>query len=125
MYFRNKFNKEFLFLCDRQEPKGGEIRMDSTVKDFWIFRKRNSMGQPQTVEVIPLLLFNKLESDNKGNVSENIPADVNMEDYMMVCQDISDTTITCSYDPYYQTEQSTDFICEFGIKNITGDLSGN
>jgi len=122
-YFRNKFDKEFLFLCNKQEPKGGSIRLDAPIKDFWVFRQRAGNTQPQTIQVIPLLLYNKIESDNKGDPQNGIQGDINVDDYMMICQNLSETTVTCSYDPYYQTEQSTDYICDFGVKNITGDLT--
>lgn len=115
-YFRNKFNKEFLYLCNKQEPKGGSVRLDDSDHLFWIFRRRDTHSQPKSVQVIPLLLFNKIRSSKD---------DYNLEDYMMLCDDNSDTIVTCSYDPYYVSQQADDNkVCDFGIKNITGDLSG-
>ncbi len=123
VYFRNKFNKEFLYLCNEQ-PKGGSVRLDDKDHVFWVFRRRNLIGLPsgksdycpKTVQVIPLLLFNKIRSSSNE--------DLNVEDYMMICDDKSDTTITCWYDPNYVSAQSEDKICDFGVKNITGDLNG-
>lgn len=115
-YFRNKFNREFLYLCNKQEPKGGSVRLDNKDHTFWVFRKRNTKYQPNTIHVIPLLLYNKIESTwNK---------DLNVEDYMMICDNRSDTTITCYYDDTVVSEQVEEQICDFGIKTITGDLSG-
>lgn len=115
-YFRNKFNKEFLFLCEKQEPKGGEIRLDDKNHTFWVFKKRNAPNQPKTIQVIPLLLYNKIESKNKK--------DINIEDYMMICQNKSDTIVKCEYDKNHRSEQSEDYICDFGITTVTGDLAG-
>ena len=116
-YFRNKFNKEFLFLCQRQEPKGGSVRLDDKDHTFWVFRKRYTGNQPKTIQVIPLLLFNKIKSTNKQ--------DINVEDYMMLCKNKSDTEVTCSYDPNYVAEDGEDYVCDFGITAVTGDLSGD
>jgi len=125
MYFRNKFDPDFLRLCNEQEPKGGKIRLDSEYHTFWLFRRRNlnfpdkkKKNRPNTVHVIPLLLFDTIESTN-------ILEDKNVEDYMMICADKSDTTITCEYKGRGTSQQSEEHICTFGVEEITGDLSSN
>ena len=115
MYFRNKFNNEFLYLCNKQEPKGGTVRLDN-VNEFWIVDDYGP-EQPSTLHVIPLLLYNKITSSNDD--------DKKVEDYLMICQNKSDTIVTCEYDPNYFSEQTSEkHICDFGITNLTGDLVG-
>ena len=116
MYFRNKFNEEFLYLCN-QQPKGGKLKLDDKNHIFWEVFQRKSYFRPGTLHVIPLLLFNTIKSSN--------PRDVNIEDFMMVCEDRGDTTIECLWDDNHVSEQALDFICDMGITNITGDLEKN
>ena len=116
MYFGNKFDSEFLHLANAQEPKGGTIRLDAKDRSFWVFRNRVAYGQPQTIHVIPLLLFNQIESTNKD--------DLNVENYMMICQKHNDTSITCYYDENVRAGMDKLFECDLGITTITGDLEG-
>lgn len=115
MYFRNKFNEEFLFLCEEQTPKGGSIRLDDKNASFFqIIKNKGNPSQPDNVRVIPLLLFNKLRTNNSN--------DKIVEDYMALCEDNNDTIVTCSYDPNYNGLNKSDYICNLGITTITGDL---
>ena len=115
MYFRNKFNKEFLYLCNNQEPKGGTVTLDDKDHIFWEFRRNGTKYQPKTVHVIPLLLYNTIESSN--------PNDENIENFMMICEDKSTTEIKCYYDKNAVGGPDKVFVCDT-IPNLTGDLTG-
>lgn len=115
VYFRNKFNEEFLFLCNEQTPKGGSVRLDSDHPSFFkIVKNKGNPNQPDNVRVIPLLLFNKIRTNNAE--------DKIVEDYMALCEDKNDTVVTCSYDKNYTRLDKSDYICNLGITTITGDL---
>lgn len=115
VYFRNKFDEEFLFLCNEQTPKGGSVRLDSDHPSFFnIVKNKGNPNQPDNVRVIPLLLFNKIRTNNAE--------DKIVEDYIALCEDKNDTVVTCSYDKNYTRLDKSDYICNLGITTITGDL---
>lgn len=106
-----------MYLCNKQEPKGGSVRLDSGDHTFWILRYRGTYNQPKTVHVIPLLLYNQLKSSNTN--------DFNVENYMMICERKSDTKITCYYDSNVRSGPDKDYVCDIMDSNtITGDLDG-
>lgn len=89
MYFQDKFNKEIQVLC-RHQPTGGS----TTLGDFdseAFFRispvNPNHWEKPYFVKVIPLIMFNKLESSN--------PDDVCYDDLCLVCKNVNGTKIRC------------------------------
>ncbi|RAP49427.1 MAG: hypothetical protein BZ138_07710 [Methanosphaera sp. rholeuAM270] len=116
MYFRNKFDDEFLFLCNQQEPKGGSIRLDNKDHAFWVFKKRDTRFQPDTVHVIPLLLHNKMTSTNFD--------DLNIENDLMICKNVGDTKITCTFEENLPSQMDEPFICQYDTIIKTGDLVG-
>lgn len=115
-YFRNKFDPEFLALCNKQE-KGNTIPVSlATNDDFWVFRRRNGKHQPNTIQVLPLVMCNRLYSSNKD--------DLNVENRMLICHNRSDTKVWCEWDDVETNEEGQRFICTLGIRTITGDLLG-
>lgn len=113
VYFRNKFNEEFLFLCNEQTPKGGTMRLDQNSLFFYTEYNKSNSNQPSFTKVIPLLLFNKIMTSNSN--------DHVIEDLMVLCENKNDTTVTCLYDENY-VKETDDYLCNFGITTATGDL---
>ncbi|RAP46457.1 MAG: hypothetical protein BZ136_07565 [Methanosphaera sp. rholeuAM74] len=113
MFFRNKFDDEFLFLADAQSPKGGSVNFNNRNYFFKFFENSGGSNQPDTVKVVPLLLFNRIHSSNVN--------DLNVEDYMMICESKSDTVVSCEYDEDYVSSHD-DYVCDFGIHTLTGDF---
>lgn len=109
MYFKNKFNPEFLTLSNMQTPRGGHEKIGDHSSIFFHIEKNKD---DPTVKVIPLLLFNRLNSSNSS--------DRNIEDYMMLCDDNADTEVTAIYDERY-TRKSDKFMCNLNV-NDTGDF---
>ena len=110
-YFRNKFDEEFLFLANEQ-PKGASTRLDSPDTDFFIIQNQSKVKtSPNTVRVIPLVLYNRIRSSN--------PKDKIIEDYMALCRPVSDTRITCDYDEDYERKVQEN---KYGIRTVTGDF---
>ena len=117
-YFRNKFDEEFLYLCNHQ-PKCEykKVRLDSVSHTFWMFKEFTHSRQAKTVHVIPLLLFNRIASTN--------PEDKNVDNYMMICKNISDTVVVCNWSDYERGGKSDSTQnCSYWIKEINGDLEG-
>ena len=90
--------------------------MDDKDHTFWIFRKKGTYGQPNTVHVIPLLLYNQIESSNLE--------DQNIENMMMICKNDGSTVIKCYYDSMVTSGPDKVYECKFGVEGITGDLDG-
>lgn len=90
MYFADKFNREIQILA-RHQPTGGETTLGTF--DSGAFYKQapanpNNLTTPPTfVKVIPLLMFNRLESDN--------PSDTSFENQCLICENKSSTKIRC------------------------------
>ncbi|WP_455644813.1 hypothetical protein [Methanosphaera sp.] len=99
MYFRNKFNEEFLELCNLIEPKGISRKISTHSSPFFEYKINPQTGR---VMCIPLVLYNKLISSNIN--------DTNLEDFVMLCEDTPDTIITAVYDEDYVRE-SEQFVC--------------
>lgn len=114
MYFRNKFNEEFLFLANNISPKGGSVRLDNNNPLYFIFEKAIFDEKGRYITVKPILLYNKIETNNSN--------DRNIEDWIVLCENRSDTIITCLWDNNYLTKQDTNYICDLNFVNINGDL---
>lgn len=108
MYFRNKFNEEFLYLCNNIHPKGATTRIGTCSNLFFEFRQN---PHTKTVKIIPLILYNKLKSSN--------PHDKNIEDYILLCENKSDTKISALYDEKY-TRPSEEYVCN--VAQPSGDF---
>lgn len=109
-YFRNKFNEEFLELCNDIEPKGMD---DTAISDYSnIFTEYRRRPDHPFIEVMPLVLYNILESSN--------PRDRNVEDYMMLCEDSASTVITASWDETHKARQEG-YVCDL-LDVVTGDF---
>jgi hypothetical protein len=108
MYFRNKFNEEFLQLCDLI-PKGASTKIGSYSSLFFEFRRNPHTNR---VLVLPLVLCNKLRSTNSH--------DINLQDYAMLCESKQDTTIYAEYDENYTQNSTEQYICD--IASTTGDF---
>ena len=108
MYFRNKFNEEFLQLCNLI-PKGASTRIGNYSSLFFEFRKNPHTNR---VLVIPIIMCNRIKSTNSH--------DVNLQDYAMLCEDKQDTTITAYYDEDYVQNTREQYICE--IASNSGDF---
>lgn len=115
-YFRNKFNPEFLFLCNHQD-KGASVQLNEQDPLFFIFEKQDTNTQSKQIKVIPLVLYNKIITTNQN--------DKIIEDYIVLCEAKSDTTISVIYDKNYISESRNDYSCNLGITTITGDLAGS
>lgn len=123
MYFRNKFDEDFLFLCNHQPKcKDEQITLSDVGHPFWIFRRFTNKRQAKTIHVIPLLLFNKIESSNDKDHGGN---DLNVDNYMMICENKGDTIITCNWvEEGKGGSKDSTRPCDGGIGVKTGDLSG-
>ena len=112
MYYRNKFDEEFLFLANEQ-PKGASIRLDQSSDFFQIIKQNNNTNKntPNTILVIPLILYNKIQSSN--------PEDKIIDDYIAICKPLSDTKITATYDEEYNRSIGEN---TYGTKLVTGDF---
>ena len=124
MYFRNKFNEEFLLLADNISPKGGSVRLDQNNPAFFEINFPAFDSVEKYVEVIPLLLYNRIKTsyseskiDNSLNVKDRI-----VEDWIALCANRKDNIITCWYDDKYISQQDTDYICNLNIVEVTGDI---
>ena len=90
MYFNDKFNKEIQVLA-RHQPCGGSTNLGKF--DSGAFYKiapvnpNNKKERPPYVKVIPLLMFNRLESSN--------PADKSFENLCLICENKPSTNIRC------------------------------
>lgn len=116
MYFGNKFDREFYFQCEHQ-PKGYDVPVKlNSYSHYWLFRRHSSKRQGNRVQAIPLVLFDTLYSSNRR--------DLNIEDKILLCEDNSDTTVRCEWTDKLLNEEEEDWICDMGVKTITGDLSG-
>ena len=118
MYFRNKFNEEFLYLADNISPKGGSIKLGSDEPLFFEVKYPAFDEAGRYITVIPLLLFNRIKSSTGVKTSN----DKNIEDWMMLCKNNKDTVVTCWYDEKYISPHDVDYICDLNIPEITGDL---
>lgn len=90
MYFADKFNKEIQILA-RHQPTGGETNLGNF--DSGAFYKiapvnpNNRYERPRFVKIIPLLMFNRLESDN--------PDDKSFENLCLICENNPSTNVRC------------------------------
>lgn len=127
MYFRNKFNEEFLLLADNISPKGGSVRLDQKNPLFFEIMRPAFDEAGRYITVIPLLLYNKITttySETKLD-NDNPNKDKVIEDWIVLCVNRKDDIITCEYDENYVSEQETDYICNLNFPEITGDLREN
>lgn len=96
MYFENKFNKEIQFLA-RLQPTGGETTLGQfDTEAFWkqsVVNPNNKRERPLLVKVIPLLMYNRVESDNDDDTSYHHKA--------LLCYNKPSTKIRC-----YTVEES-------------------
>lgn len=128
LYFGNKFDKEFYYLCVCQK-KGLEGSFKLLDSMWWEFRKHssdrfkykndkhNSKKQPTYIHALPLVLTNKLSSSNSD--------DKNIEDKMLLCKYDSSTRLRCEWvKKRLMANEDDGYICDFGITTITGDLVG-
>lgn len=124
MYFRNKFNEEFLLLANNIEPKGGSVRLDQKNPLFFEIRQPAFDEVGRYVEVIPLLLYNRIKTKYSETKLDNdiIDKDKIVEDWIALCVNRKDNIITCWYDDKYISEQGNDYICNVNIVEVTGDL---
>ena len=90
MYFEDKFNKEIQFLA-RIQPTGGETTLGQfDVEAFWkqsVVNPNNKKERPSLVKVIPLLMFNRVESDNDDDMS--------FHNKVLLCHNKPSTKIRC------------------------------
>ncbi|PAV08123.1 hypothetical protein [Methanosphaera cuniculi] len=130
-YFRNKFDDEFKVLCEFIEPKGGVIQLQGHNDYYAHFTKvnvRDEINRAKTpVKVIPLLLFNHLESSNKRKYVSDIDENGNLiyspEDQTIptegkfhnaiVCHDQAETEIYATFDPTIRETMERPFTCDF------------
>ena len=112
MYYRNKFDEEFLFLANEQ-PKGASIRLDQSSEFFQIIKQNNNTNKttPNSILVIPLILYNKIHSSN--------PNDKIIDDYLAICRPLADTQVTALYDEEYNRSIGEN---TYGTKLVTGDF---
>ncbi|WP_292474152.1 hypothetical protein [Methanosphaera sp.] len=108
MYFRNKFHDEFFYYCEHITPRGAETHIDECDNPFFEFKQNPHTNR---VLIIPLILFNKINS--------SFFEDEVLEDYAVLCKNTPDTLITCSYDENYKGQHEDDFVCE--ITKDSGD----
>ena len=87
MYFRNKFNEEFLLLANNIEPKGGSVRLDQKNPLFFEIRQPAFDEVGRYVEVIPLLLYNRIKTKYSETKLDNdiIDKDKIVEDWIALC----------------------------------------
>ena len=107
-FFRNKFDNEFLILCELITPKGMTGAIQNKKNSFIDFKKYDSTNH---VKVTPLVLYNKLESSNLN--------DCNVDDYCMICEDDPITRITATWEDG-RTRKAEDYVCN--ILTPTGDF---
>lgn len=90
MYFEDKFNTEIQFLA-RIQPTGGETTLGNFDHEaFWkqsVVNPNNRKERPPIVKVIPLLMFNRLESDNDDDTS--------FHHKTLICHNKPSTRIRC------------------------------
>lgn len=90
MYFEDKFNKEIQFLA-RLQPTGGETTLGQfDTEAFWkqsVVNPNNKKERPSIVKVIPLLMYNRVESDNDEDMS--------FHNKVLVCYNNPSTKIRC------------------------------
>lgn len=115
MYFRNKFDEEFLFLANDISPKGGSVRLDNPNPLYFIFEKPPYDEWGRRILVKPLLLYNKITTSNKN--------DKVVGDWVVYCANRSDTRILCSWVDNYRTEQQDPVTCDLGFININADIA--
>jgi hypothetical protein len=89
MYFADKFNKEIQILA-RHQATGGETNLGNF--DSGAFYKLapvnpNNPNKVPFVKVIPLLMFNRISSDN--------PNDTSFENLCIICENKPSTKIRC------------------------------
>ncbi|MCD8210998.1 MAG: hypothetical protein LUC37_05590, partial [Prevotella sp.] len=108
----NKFDVQFLTLANNISPKGMKATPLGVFDDIFTEYKRH----PKTpyIKVMPLVLYNILESSND--------ADRNVENYIMLCEKNSSIKVTAIWDENYR-RQHPDYICDL-IYNMTGDFKG-
>lgn len=99
MYFENKFNKEVQILIKEQQWGGnttlGEFDNEAFFKQATVDINKPRERPPFT-KVIPLLLCNRLESDNYD--------DICYDDKALICENDPSTVINC----WYEDETDTD-----------------
>ena len=124
MYFRNKFNEEFLLLADNISPKGGSVRLDQKNPLFFEIRKPAFDEAGRYITVIPLLLYNRIKTSySETKIDNDIQnKDKIIEDWIALCVNRKDDIITCWYDEKYISEQEHDYLCNLNIVEVTGDL---
>ena len=123
MYFRNKFDEEFLLLANNISPKGGSVRLSNPNPSFFEFIKP-PFDDDGYIMVIPLLLYNHITTTfsetTKSNDIKN--KDKIIEDWVALCENRSDCVITCSEIDQTESEQNTNKLCDMNITTITGDM---
>ena len=71
MYFRNKFDEEFLLLANNISPKGGEVRLDQENPLFFEIIRPPFDESERYVTVIPLLLYNHIYTTFSESTQDN------------------------------------------------------
>ena len=123
MYFRNKFDEEFLLLANNISPKGGSVRLDNPNPTFFIINKPAFDEEGTYVEVIPLLLYNHIwTSYSEKRINNDIyNKDKIIENYMALCVNRKDCIIYCDEREETSYDESN-YNCNLNINNATGDL---
>lgn len=104
MYFEDKFNKEIQWLA-RIQPTGGETTIGQfDTEAFWkqsVVNPNNKNERPHLVKIIPLLMFNRLESDNSNDKSYH--------HQILLCENKPSTKIKCyTVDETYEGEDGSE-----------------
>lgn len=124
MYFRNKFDEEFLLLANNISPKGGEVRLDQENPLFFEIIRPPFDESERYVMVIPLLLYNHIYTTFSEATQDNetLIKDKIVEDWVALCVNRKDCVVTCEEINKYYSGQNTSVMCNMGLTNITGDM---
>lgn len=123
MYFRNKFDEEFLLLANNISPKGGSVRLSNENPLFFEFKKQ-SFDDGRYIMVIPLLLYNHIETTFSETTKSNdiLKKDKIIDDWVVLCENRKDCVVTCSEIEKNRSKQNTDKLCNMNIYTLTGDM---
>ena len=124
MYFRNKFDEEFLLLANNISPKGGKVRLSNSNPLFFEFIKPAFDDTGRYIMVIPLLLYNHIytsfsETSKSNDITKK---DKVVEDWVVLCENRKDCEIVCEEIDKVKSEQNTDKLCDMNISTLTGDI---
>ena len=122
MYFRNKFDEEFLLLANNISPKGGSVRLSNGNPLFFEFIK--PFGDDKYIMVIPLLLYNHIETtfSETTKTNDTLDKDRVIDDWIVLCENRKDCVITCMEIEKNRSEQNIDKMCDMNIYTLTGDM---